>query len=327
MRLRLTDHQLAALRRLLAADPDVGSISELLAVAFASGLDDLPEPPPGRAGDRSTSDELPAGDILLDTVLPAATGRAVTLQAGETLRIEQLAGGQCVDLTAFERGPRCRVFSAARTRAEHGIHPTTGSRLLSAAPEIPLLTIVDDTAPGHDLAFPACTPFEYEPLTGRRDHLNCHDIHRATQRRAGIEAPVPDPLNLWLPSAVTDAGELRSWPAVCGPGDSVDLRACVAVTVVLSACPDDVYGSSQYEPKPVRLIVMAAANGDRRAAHRPRITRRTRTPRSAIARHTVEVTLPAGASDDVDAEAARALLCRLIEAHGPAAATSPQTAS
>jgi uncharacterized protein YcgI (DUF1989 family) len=326
MRLRLTDFQLAALTRLLAADPDAGSISDLLAAAFVSRLDDSPEPPPSRGGERSTGDEPPAGAIRLDTVLPAATGRAVMLQAGDSLRIEQLAGGQCVDLTAFERGPERRVFSAARTRAEHGIHPTVGTPLLSTPPEIPLLRIVSDSAPGHDLAFPACTGFEYERLTGIRGHLNCHAIHAATQRRGGVDAPVPDPLNLWLPSAVTASGALRSWPASCGPGDYVDLRACVDVIVVLSACPDDVYGSSQYEPKPVRLIVAAPENRRRPGpGPLPRITRRMRTPLAAIARNTVDVKLPARARGDADAALARALLCRLIEQSGPATATSRQT--
>src|SRR6476659_8673450 len=91
-------------------------------------------------------------------------------------------------------------------------------------------------------------------------------------RSAALDAAVPDPLNLWLPTAVKTSGELRSWPASCRRGDYVGLRAETDVLVVLSACPDDLYGSSQYEPKPVRLIARAGT-GSRGSTARPRITR------------------------------------------------------
>lgn len=335
MQLLLTDYQLAAATRLLEAEPDTPGPSELVTRAIALASADPPDRPPRRRPTRLTRpapDDDARGESRLDTTVPAATGRALTLDAGDVLRVQQIGGRQCVDLTAFERAAPHRPFSAARTRAEHGIQPTTGATLMTAPPEIPLLTITADSAPGHDLAFPACTPFEYEQLTGIGGHLSCHAIHAAAQRRAGLDdAAVPDPLNLWLPSAVTRAGTLRSWPASCRAGDHVELTAQTDVTVVLSACPDDLYGSSPYEPAAVRLIV--------RGSRRPRITRRQPTPRAAVARHAVEVTLPPPARaalteiaaehypGDPPAYVARALLCRLIERHGSAAATSPHTAS
>jgi uncharacterized protein YcgI (DUF1989 family) len=330
MRFLLTDHQLAAVTLAAAG----AAPSELVAEAITQAEQNPPRPPcapgqpPSRAARRRASTRR--ADTLLDTTIPAATGRAVELATGQVLRIEQLADGQCVDLTAFELRQPHRAFSAARTRAEHGIHPTVGATLYSTPPEVPLLTIVADSAPGHDLAFPACTAFEYEPLTGMPGHANCHDIHAAL-------APVAtaDPLNLWLPSAVTATGALRSWPANCRRGDAVELRAQADVTVVLSACPDDLYGSSQYEPKPVRLIVRAGGG----PSGRPRISRARRTPTTAMARHPLDVELPARARSRLasparagwlgftPAEVARALLCDLIAERRPGAARSPHMAS
>ena len=294
LRLRLTDFQLATAMRL--REPTAETASQLVARAIEFDALRTPEPrwrAPRPARHRTSPRRH---DGLLDTVLPAATGRALRLAAGQVLRVEQLDDGQCVDLTAFELAEPRRAFCAARTRAEHGIHPTIGATLFSAPPEIPLLTIIGDSAPGHDLSFPACTAFEYELLTGIPGHLGCHEIHTATQRRGGLDAHVPAPLNLWLPSAVTASGELRSWPAACRRGDHIDFRAETDVAVVLATCPDDLYGSSQYEPKPVRLIVSDTDGRRRRSTARARITRATRTPRSAIARNRIEIDLPGSAA-------------------------------
>jgi len=202
-----------------------------------------------------------AGEV--DLVIAPGSGCALALAAGDRLRVEQIAGGQCVDLCAYARREPGLAFSASRTRALHGVHPTRGDMLWSGAPETPLLEIVADTAPGHDLCFPACTPFEYEPLTGRDDHASCAAIQAATLAHAGLAPRLAphDPLNLWLPSEVGRDGALRSWPAACRRGDRVDLRALVDLVVVLCPCPDDLYGSSQYEPRAVRVLVRRGERG------------------------------------------------------------------
>ena len=109
-------------------------------------------------------------------------------------------------------------------------------------------------------------------------------------------------LNLWLPSAVDDQGRLRSWPAACRRGDHVDLQADRDVVVTLSTCPDDLFGSSQYEPGPVRVIVSAGASlappGEPTWSAAPGWP--SAPPASALARNEVVVSLPDTELGEVD---------------------------
>ena len=320
LRLQLSDFQLAVIERLQPSSDPARSASALLAEAIEFDAAGTPQPRRNERRPAARRASPRRRDGLLDTVLPAATARGITLAQGHTLRIEQLADGQCVDLDAFELELPYRRFSAARTRMEHGIHPSTGATLYSTPPEVPLLSILADSAPGHDLCFPACTAFEYEQLTGVTGHRSCHQLHRAAHRQLGLDAPVADPLNLWLPSELTADGKLRSWPAACRRGDYVEMLAHADLVVVLSACPDDVFGSSQYEPHPVRVIVRGSP------PPRPRATRALKTPAASRARNTLTVELPAALRPALEqvraggwlgftpAEVARALLFRRYEA-------------
>jgi hypothetical protein len=264
VRLTLSEHQLAAIE-LMMATGGAPTLDALVAHAVERGVG-VPAPvrwrgsrPPPRTVSRRTDASA------FDGAIGPGAGCVVALASGDRLRVEQIAGGQCVDLNAFVRGRPEHHFSAARTRAQHGLHPTRGDALWSNVPETPMLSIVKDSAPGHDLCFPACTAYEYEALTGRRDHPNCAALQGSLRARAGLGAsPLHDPLNLWLPSEVTRAGRLRSWPAACRRGDHVELLAHLDLVVILNACPDDLYGSSQYQPRAVRVIVTCAPGMHRR---------------------------------------------------------------
>lgn len=198
----------------------------------------------------------PVDHLRLDRIVEAGTAAAVMLQAGELLSLEQITDGQCVDMNIFALDYPGQHFSAARTRAQQGLHPSTGSILWSTPPERPLMTIVADTAGDHDLGFPACSEFEYEELTGLAGHANCHDLLAGAVAAAGAEpARVHDPLNLWLPSEVDPSGTLRSWPVAARCGDFVELHAHARVLAALCPCPDDLFGSSQFDPAGIRVRV------------------------------------------------------------------------
>jgi uncharacterized protein YcgI (DUF1989 family) len=312
VRLLLTDYQLAVAERLLAMT-GAANLDQLAAAAVADAGRRAPEarwrrPRPARP--RTTS--RPA-EVCLDAVLPAASGAWLALSAGQQLRLQQITDGQCVDLHVFEPGGRS--FSAARTRALHGIHPSVGASLWSTPPEVPLLSIVADTAPGHDLCFPPCSEREYERHAGIGGHLGCAELHKAArvlQARAlqtpGAPSTGDEVLNLWLPSAVDDQGGLRSWPAACRRGDYVELRADRDVVVTLSTCPDDLFGSSQYEPGPVRVIVSGGTAGslapgrERNSAAAPSWP--SAPPAAALARNEIVVSLPNTELSEVDRVAA-----------------------
>jgi uncharacterized protein YcgI (DUF1989 family) len=308
---------------LVEGEPTSGSLGRLL--DEAAGFDQAREPERRWAGARPAPRRVTPRrrDALLDFVMPPASGAAIALLTEDTIRIEQIADGQGVDLGVRELTGPGRGLSAARTRAIHGLHPTVGAALWSTPPEVALLTVVADTAPSHDLLFPACTPFEYEQLTGLPGHLSCSDLHAELAAKWEL-GPVGegDVLNLWLPTAVEDTGTLKWWPTWCRRGDRIDLRAERDVLVALSTCPDDLFGSSQYDPSPVRVIVRARRRkqaGDRRdvvLVHRPDRRHEVEAELSpALAAH-VERVLARGWLGDTPGAVARALLFRWYEALG-----------
>jgi uncharacterized protein YcgI (DUF1989 family) len=325
--LALTDTQLAVITR-LRASTGAADLDELAAAAIEHDRQTPPDPRwrqprprgPGAGGDATaatggadandgpptTNAAAPDTDhraTRLQLTLPAASGGALALEPRDLLTIEQLADGQGVDLRAF--GANGVSFSAAQTRWMHGINPTRGTSLWRSQPPAPLLTIVRDTAPGHDLCFPPCSGVEYQRYTGIDGHVGCMELHAAALAAAGGDPwPGDDVLNLWLPSAVRPDGQLVSWPAACRTGDAVSLRADDAALVTLTTCPDDLYGTSQYEPKPVRVTV-----------ERPGTTRVPRVfgwpskpPSATLAHHRPTVSLSAGELEHVDHWARRGWL-------------------
>ncbi|MHB1570878.1 MAG: DUF1989 domain-containing protein, partial [Solirubrobacteraceae bacterium] len=245
-------------------------------------------------------------DVRFDAVLPAACAVAIPLQAGRRLRLVQLVDGQCVDLSAYALDGR--AFSSARTRSIEGTAPSVGASLWSTPPHAPLLTIVADSAPSHDLGFPPCSEQEYRDFTGLDGHLGCAELHAEARAVAGLSRCMAcdDVLNLWLPAAVDAAGRLRSWPAACRRGDHVELEAQCDLVAVISTCPDDLFGSSQYEPSPVRVLVSGGSAEEVRLpsdAVWPQAP-----PAAALNRHRVPVRLSEARLAIVDLIAARGWL-------------------
>ena len=297
----LTDYQRAVAAQLLTMT-GAGDHDALAAAAVERDRRRSPEPRWAAPRPTARPTKQAGASVLLDLTLPAASAGALGLRRGDHLRIEQLDDGQGVDLRAFTADGT--GFSAARTRANHGINPTAGAALWSATSPVPLLTIVHDTAPGHDLLFPACTELEYAEHAGIAGHLGCNELHRAALTDAGRDAAAmgEDVLNLWLPSAVDGDGRLSSWPAACRTGDSVTLRADADVLVILSCCPDDLFGTSQYEPKPVRVTITAGPAGASRGPSEERhaFGWPSGPPPSAMARHELAVELSANDLEHVD---------------------------
>jgi uncharacterized protein len=306
--LALTDTQLAVITR-LEASTGATDLDELVTAAIEHDRRSAPDPrwreprPSGPGAGPTDGADMGDPTTRLQLTLPAASGGALALQAGDLLTIEQLADGQGVDLRAFDADGLS--FSAAQTRWMHGINPTRGASLWRSRPLAPLLTIVRDTAPGHDLCFPPCSGVEYARYTGIDGHVGCEELHAAALAAAGADPWLGDEvLNLWLPSAVRPDGQLVSWPAACRAGDAVALRADEAALATLTTCPDDLYGTSQYEPKPVRVTVERSG-----AATVPQAFGwPSQPPSAALPRHRRAVSVSAGDLEHIDGWARRGWL-------------------
>jgi uncharacterized protein len=200
-----------------------------------------------------------------DRVIAPGTGLALPVRRGQVLRVEQVRGGQGVDVNVFALADHRERFGASRTRAMHGLAIGVGDVLWSASPrDRPLMTLVADSAGvRHDITYPACSAFEYEFASGIAGHTSCAAI-QAEAIRAWRLTPddVHDPLNLWLESGAVD-GELWWRAAPTQPGDHVELLAHTSVLASLNPCGDDLFGSSSFEVAPVRVRLRAATAEER----------------------------------------------------------------
>jgi len=180
-----------------------------------------------------------AGGLQL---LPARSGRAVRMQAGQSLRIVNTHGHQVVDTWAFAAHDLAEFLSMEHMRAHiDRIMPRPGDALVTNHRR-PILTLIEDTSPGiHDTIIAACDIYRYQGLGVQGYHDNCADNLHAGMATLGLVPPeVPSPLNLWMNIPVTADGSIQWLPTVAKPGDYVVLRAELDCILAMSACPQDI---------------------------------------------------------------------------------------
>ncbi|KAH7074923.1 hypothetical protein BKA63DRAFT_324775 [Paraphoma chrysanthemicola] len=131
----------------------------------------------------------------------------------------------------------------------------------------PILTITEDTSPGHhDVLYAACSPERYIQLGAPRDHDNCaQNLRKAvnTCKDPSIHKLVelleygwiPDPLNLFMSVPVKD-NKIPCEDPAGKPGNYVVLRADQECVVIMSACPMDVHVCNGAPPTSAEFEVL-----------------------------------------------------------------------
>lgn len=192
--------------------------------------------------------EEQARALVHHLVVPARSGRAWTMAAGQLCRIVAVAGPQVGDLNAWNRhNPRER-FWAARTRQLYRAHVTTHDRLWSCLPYLrPMLTITHDTirygldedgAGCHDLLGTRCDPYVHKLLNGEEFDLCCHsNLVRAVAPYHLTEFDVHDVLNIFQVTGLTRDGRYFVKPSPARQGDFLEFFAEMDLLCALSACP------------------------------------------------------------------------------------------
>ena len=174
--------------------------------------------------------------------LPARKGRAVALNAGQSIRIVNTHGHQVVDTWAFNAQDLSEFLSMEHMRAAiDRIRPKPGDKLVTNKRR-PILTLVEDTSPGvHDTFIAACDIYRYQGLGCMDYHDNCADNLRAGMAGIGLTPPeVPSPLNLWMNIPIKSDGSIGWEEPVSKPGDYIELKAEMDCIVAMSACPQDI---------------------------------------------------------------------------------------
>jgi uncharacterized protein len=220
--------------------------------------------------------------VAFEHVMEPGTGKAVPVKRGQILRIEQMGNGQCADFNAFNLHDYKEYFHCGRTRHLHGLFPAEGDMLWSAPPrERPMFTIISDTVGTNDIQYPRCTGFLYEYQFGFDQHTNCHDILAESIREYGLTPDdVHDSFNFWMHTGVDDAGQMYIKRLLAKQGDYVELIAHFDILAVPNVCGADIFSTSNFELKPLKVQVLESTDAEREQWLEPeeRQFRNQRTP-------------------------------------------------
>jgi uncharacterized protein YcgI (DUF1989 family) len=218
--------------------------------------------------------------LLQELVIEPGTGKALEMRRGQILRIEQVVGRQCADFNCFNLHDYKEFFHTGRTRHLHGLHPTKGDFLWSAPPrERPMMAIIADTVGTNDVLYPRCSGFLFEYHYGLPVHTNCHDIQAESQREYGLTPDdVHDSFNFFMHTGIDPGGRPFIAKNTAKKGDYVELLALIDVLAVPNVCGADVMMTSDFELKPLKLIVFDAGEADWALVEEPPARRNQRNP-------------------------------------------------
>jgi urea carboxylase-associated protein 1 len=200
------------------------------------------------------------GQIVHDEIVAARAPWMYRVKAGATLRIVDLEGNQAVDFLLYATTDDAERYSAQDTvAAQANIFLRTGSVLLSNEGR-PMMTITGTSVEYHDTIGGACSiesnSLRYGHHT-KAQHSCVDNFLEANLRDGRGKRDMVSNVNFFMNVPVEADGALGIVDGISAPGLSVDLRAEMDVTVVVSNCPQINNPCNGFNPTPVRMIVTA----------------------------------------------------------------------
>jgi len=200
------------------------------------------------------------GRVIHDEIVPARAPWLHRVKAGETLRVVDLEGNQAVDFLLYATHDDAERYSAQDTiAAQANIFLRTGSVLRSNEGR-PMMTIIATSVDYHDTIGGACSCESNSLRYGHHTKAqhSCVDNFLDANVRAGRgKRDMVSNINFFMNVPVEADGALGIVDGISAPGLTVDLRAEMDVTVVVSNCPQINNPCNGFNPTPVRMIVTA----------------------------------------------------------------------
>jgi len=200
------------------------------------------------------------GQVIHDETVPARAPWIYRVNAGETLRVVDLEGNQAVDFLIYATADDAERYSAQDTiAAQANIFLRTGSVLRSNEGR-PMMTITATSVDYHDTIGGACScesnSLRYGHHT-KAQHSCVDNFLEANARDGRGKRDMVSNVNFFMNVPVEADGALGIVDGISAPGLTVDLRAEMDVTVVVSNCPQINNPCNGFNPTPVRMIVTA----------------------------------------------------------------------
>src|ERR1700730_15388025 len=146
-----------------------------------------------RAG--SLRDKLKA---KMEHLIPARTGFAFTVDAGDYIEVVDVGGQQTVVFWAFHQNDLNEALHARHTRIGlMHMFPGPGEAFFSNHRR-PIIRVVEDQVPVHDFLSAACDPRRYERVGHMGWHASCQENLELAMKRAGYGwVTTPTPVHIW----------------------------------------------------------------------------------------------------------------------------------
>ena len=200
------------------------------------------------------------GPIVHDEIVPARAPWLHHIAAGQTLRIVDLEGNQAVDFLLYATADDAERYSAQDTVAAQGNLFLREGTVLRSNEGRAMMTITASAVDYHDTIGGACScesnTLRYGHHT-KSEHACVENFLEANLLEGRGKRDIVSNINFFMNVPVEADGSLGIVDGISAPGLTVDLRAEMDVTVVVSNCPQINNPCNAFNPTPVRMIVTA----------------------------------------------------------------------
>jgi uncharacterized protein YcgI (DUF1989 family) len=200
--------------------------------------------------------ETQGANLVSEIFVPASEARVAKVEQGQVLQIVDLEGQQVGDLMAFRAGDPADYLSPAHTLScLVKLVPEVGDEIFSNHRN-PLFRILRDDVGNHDLIVPCCDPERYSRDYDEPGHRSCLGSIEEALTAEGIDWPAhgESAWNVFMNNR-HEGGKIVTHEPEHGPGSSIDLEVLEDMTVVLSACPQDLSPCNAFNPTPMAIRI------------------------------------------------------------------------
>jgi urea carboxylase-associated protein 1 len=198
-----------------------------------------------------------APEAIADEIVQPRAHWGAVIRKGQHLRIIDQAGKQAVDFLCYNANDRDERYNAPNTIKAAGTISLTTGHVIYSDQASPLFTIVADTYGSHDTIGGACSAPSNKMLYGVENCPGCREnfLKALASHGMGRRDIVPN-INFFMRVPVQGAGEAAIARGDSEPGSYVELRAEMDVLAVLSNCPQVNNPCNDYNPTPIRVMVL-----------------------------------------------------------------------
>ena len=205
------------------------------------------------------TESLVAGDVLTDEpVAPRASWSGV-VAAGQVLTIVDVGGNQSADCLIYNAHDPDERYSVPDTLAWQGNAYVRAGTVLRSNEGRPLMTVVANEIDRQDTIGGACGKESNTLRYGHHVmfHHGCREnfLSEGAKHGLGVRDLVSN-LNWFMNVPVEADGALGIVDGMSGPGKRVAVRAEMDVLVVVSNCPQMNNPCNDFNPTPLRMIVV-----------------------------------------------------------------------